>query len=620
MPPFWKGMEYLGRIFKYLKNYKLQIALILFVQLLYAFFSIFTLTLLVPFLQVLFHQVEAVTAHPDFSFSPQYLIDTFYYLMNTVIERHGQASALLFIAGTMILLSFLANLCRYAGMFWLSHIRSGILSNIRDEFYRKLIRLPLSFYTKQRSGDIVSRMGADVLEVEWTVISSLLALCRDPFLIIAYLITLFAISVKLSVITLLILPLMAVVLSIIGKNIRNYSLRSQELIGRMTSYFEEAVEGLRIIKGFNAQKYVSDQFKKENFRFYRLNKKIFRIKELGSPLIEFLCIFAVLAISLIGLVAFPDSFASRGSSFMLYFVVFARMIPPAKSLATTYYQIRKGMGAAARIYDVVDAEEEIKDVPNAKHISDCQGSIEFKNVSFSYNPEIEKVEDCEVLRNVSFTLKKGETMAIVGPSGSGKSTFIDLLSRFYDIRFGEILIDGAPVSQYALTDLRGLFGIVSQDVFLFDDTVYNNLTLGMEDVTEEEVMVAAKIAQAHDFIMELEDGYQTRIGNRGMRLSGGQRQRLSIARAILKKPQIFILDEATSALDNESEMLFQEALLPYIEQYTGIIIAHRLSTIRFVDHILFLKDGRVEEFGTHDELIANRGEYYNFYTAQQVGE
>lgn len=620
MPPIWKGMEYLGRIFKYLKNYKLQIALILIVQLLYAFFSIFTLTLLVPFLQVLFHQVDAVTARPEFSFSPQYLIDTFYYLMNTVIERHGQASALLFIAGTMILLSFLSNLCRYAGMFWLSHIRSGILSNIRDEFYRKLIRLPLSFYAKRRSGDIVSRMGADVLEVEWTVISSLLTLCRDPFLMIAYLITLFVISVKLSIVTLIIMPLIAVILSIIGKNIRNYSLRSQELIGRMTSYFEEAVDGLRVIKGYNAQEYVSEQFRRENFRFYRLNKKIFRIKELGSPLIEFLCIFAVLAISMIGLVVFPDSFASRGSAFMLYFVVFARMIPPAKSLATTYYQMRKGLGAAARIYEIIDAEEEIKDVPNAKHITDFQDTIEFKNVSFSYNPGIEKEEECEVLRNVSFTLKKGETMAIVGPSGSGKSTLVDLLSRFYDIRFGEILIDGVPINQYALADLRGLFGIVNQDVFLFDDTVYNNLTFGVEKATEEEVVAAAKIAQAHDFIMELEEGYQTAIGNRGTRLSGGQRQRLSIARAILKKPQIFILDEATSALDNESELLFQEALLPYIEQYTGIIIAHRLSTIRFVDHILFLKDGCVEEFGTHDELMANRAEYYRFYTAQQVGE
>lgn len=613
-------MDYLGRILKYLKNYKLQIALILLVQLLYAFFSIFTLTLLVPFLQVLFHQVEPVTVRPEFSFTPQYLIDTFYYHMNAVIEHHGQASALLFIAGTMILLSFLSNSCRYAGMYWLSHIRSGILFNIRDEFYRKLIRLPLSFYTEQRSGDMVSRIGADVLEVEWSIISSLLAICRDPFLIVAYLITLFTISVKLSLVTLAILPLMALILSVIGKNIRNYSLKSQGLLGRMTAYFEEAVDGLRVIKGYNAQSYVSEQFRKENFQFYRLNNKIFRIKELGSPLIEFLCIFAALAISLIGLVAFPENFASKGASFMLYFVVFARMIPPAKSLATTYYQMRKGLSAAARIYEVIDADEKIKDSDNPKYISEFQDEIEFKDVSFSYNEEVEDAEQCEVLRHLNFTLKKGETMAIVGPSGSGKSTLVDLLSRYYDVRFGKILVDGVPHNQYALQDLRGLFGIVNQDVFLFDDTIYNNLTIGVDHATEEEVVAAAKIAQAHDFIMELEDGYQTRVGNRGMRLSGGQRQRISIARAILKNPQIFILDEATSALDNESERLFQEALLPYVKNHTGVIIAHRLSTIRFADKILFLKDGRIEERGTHAELMEKEGDYYRFYTAQQLAQ
>jgi subfamily B ATP-binding cassette protein MsbA len=388
----------------------------------------------------------------------------------------------------------------------------------------------------------------------------------------------------------------------------------------MTAYFEEAVDGLRVIKGYNAQEYVSGQFRKENFQFYRLNKKIFRIKELGSPLIEFLCIFAALAVSLIGLVAFPESFAANGSLFLLYFVVFARMIPPAKSLATTYYQIRKGLSAASRIYEVIDADEQIKDVENPKHITDFQDSIEFKDVSFSYNRTAGAADDCEILRHVSFTLRKGETMAIVGPSGSGKSTLVDLLSRLYDIHFGEILIDGVPHNLYALRDLRDLFGIVSQDVMLFDDTVYHNIAFGVEGATEEQVIAAAKMAQAHGFIMELEDGYETTVGNRGTRLSGGQRQRISIARALLRNPQVLILDEATSALDNESELLFQEALMPYIRQHTGIIIAHRLSTIRFADKILFLKEGQVVEIGSHDELMAKQGEYYRFYTAQQMAE
>lgn len=616
---FEDGMEYLIRILKCLKNYKLQIVLILFVQLLYAVFSIFTLTLLVPFLQVLFRQVEPVTAMPDFSFSSRYVIDTFYYLMSIVIERYGQGAALFLIAGTMIVLSLLSNLCRYAGTYWLASIRSGILFNIRDEFYRKLIQLPLSFYEKQRAGDVVSRIGADVQEVEWTIVSSLLTLCRDPFLIIVYLITLFTISVKLSVVTLIIIPLMGILLSAISKNIRNYSLKSQQLIGRMTSYFEEAVDGLRIIKGYNAQKYVSEQFQKENFKFYRLNKKIYRIQELGSPLIEFLCIFTMLAIMLIGLVAFPENFMARGSELMLFFVVFARMMPPAKSLTTTFYQVRKGASAASRIYEIIDADEQIKEILNPKHISDFQDVLEVKDVSFSYNP-LEEEENCEVLHHVSFSLKKGETIAIVGPSGSGKSTLVDLLPRFYDIRFGEILVDGIPHNQYVLSDLRSLFGTVNQDVILFDDTVYENIAFGMEGVTEEQVVAAAKIAQAHNFIMELEEGYQTRIGNRGMRLSGGQRQRISIARAILRNPQIFILDEATSALDNESEHLFQEALMPYIRQHTGIIIAHRLSTIRFADRIIFLKEGRILEQGSHQELMEKKGEYYRFYTIQQLSE
>ncbi|MCQ2284536.1 MAG: ABC transporter ATP-binding protein/permease, partial [Bacteroidales bacterium] len=464
-------------------------------------------------------------------------------------------------------------------------------------------------------GDILSRMGSDVFEVEWSIFASLQSLCRDPFLIIAFLVALFSISVKLTLISLVIMPLLGYLLATIGKNIKQYSLRSQQLLGKMSSFFEEAVGGLRVIPGYNAMDHASDRFRNENFRFYRLNKKIFRINELGAPLIEFLCILALMVITLVGLIFFPSEALGNGSVFMLYFVVFARLIVPAKALVTTYYTLQKGLSAAGRVYEIIDAEEKIVECPNPIRIQEIKDKIEYKNVSFAYH-DVKNEDECDVLHHINFTLPKGKTIAIVGPSGSGKSTIVDLLPRFYDVPFGEILIDGIPNDQYAIADLRSIFGIVNQDVILFNDTVYHNIAFGMKEVTEEQVVAAAKIAQAHDFIMEMENGYQTVLGDRGTRLSGGQRQRISIARAILSNPQVLILDEATSALDNESEYLFQEALIPLIKERTAVIIAHRLSTIRFADTILFVKNGSIVEQGSHDELIALKGEYYHFYTAQ----
>lgn len=609
-------MQYFKRILKYLHNYKLHIFLIFVVQLLYAVFSVFTLTLVVPFLQVLFNQTDLVTTMPSFSLTLRYFIDAFYYLMGVIIIRGGRVNALIFIAVTMVVLSLLSNLCRYAGMFWLSHIRAGILYNIRKEYYSKLLVLPLQFYSDARSGDLVSRFSADVLEVEWTIISSLLTLCRDPFLMIAYIVTIVSISPKLSIIALVIIPVMGLLLSVIGKNIRNYSLKTQQFLGTMTSYFEEAVDGLRIIKGYNAQKHVSKLFFQENQQVYELNKKILRIKESGSPIVELLSIFTLMIISLIGLLAFPENFAMKGSAFLLFFVVFARMIPPAKSLASTYYQIKKGLSAAARVYEIIDSQETTKEIDNPLHIKQFENNIRFNNVSFSYKSN----NNQQTLKNVSFTINKGETIAIVGPSGSGKSTLINLLPRFYDVSEGTVTIDDTNINDYSLEELRNLYGIVNQDIILFNDSVYNNIVFGTENITEEQVVEAAKIAQAHDFILDLEDGYNTVIGNRGMRLSGGQRQRLSIARAVLRNPQIFIFDEATSALDNESEKLFQDALNLIKKSHTTIVIAHRMSTIRNADKIVFLKNGEVSEFGTHEELMSLNGDYYRFFSAQQMSK
>lgn len=609
-------MTQLKRLLRYLLKYKANILLVLVANILYAFFSIFTLGMIVPFLSVLFDQVQSVATRPEFAMSSKYFIDTFYYYMGAVILRFGKTSALFYIAGVMVVLSFLSNLCRYMGMYCLAPIRAGILKDLRNDMYKKLLVLPLSFYSEQRKGDIISRIGADVLEVEWSIFSALQAICRDPVMIVVFLIALFSISVKLSLVALVVLPLMGFLLGNIGRNIKQYSLRSQQLLGRMSSMYEEAVGGLRVIKGYNAVEHTYESFKKNNFKFYRLNKKVFRISELGAPLIEFLCILAMMFITIVGFKLVPELSLGKSTQFMLFFVVFARLIVPAKSLVSTYYTMQKGLTAASRVYEIIDAEEKITECENPKSIEELKEKIEFRNVSFSYN-DVEEEQACDVLHHIDFTLRKGQMVAIVGPSGSGKSTMVDLLPRFYDVKFGEILIDGVPNQEYRISDLRNLFGMVSQDVILFHDTVYNNIVFGLPDVTEEQVYAAAKIAQAHQFITEMEEGYQTVIGDRGMRLSGGQRQRLSIARALLRNPQVLILDEATSALDNESEYLFQEALMPYVKEHTAIVIAHRLSTIRYADTILFVKDGRIVECGNHEQLMALKGEYYHFHEVQQ---
>lgn len=609
-------MTLLKRLLRYLLNYKANIGLVLIANLLYAVFSIFTLTMLVPFLSVLFGQVQQVVARPSFTLSTGFFIDTFYYYMGVIVSQYGQMSALLYIAIVMVVLSLLSNFFRYLGMFWLAPMRSGILRDLRNDFYHKMLLLPISFYNKYQKGDIISRIGADVLEVEWSVYAALQSLCRDPFQIVIYVVVLFTISVKLALVSLVVLPLMGYLLALIGKRIKRYALRSQQLLGKMSSLFEEAVGGLRVIKGYNAVDHTFQRFRHQNFQFYRTTKKVFRISELGAPLIEFLCIMALLGITMVGLLWVPAESMGQGTAFMLFFVVFARLIVPAKALVSTYYTMQKGLTAATRVYEVIDADEQIVECDNPLNIKRLEKEIVFQDVSFSYR-DVKDEASCDVLHHINFRVKRGEVVAIVGPSGSGKSTLVDLLPRFYDVKFGQIRIDDKPIQQYRIADLRSLFSMVNQDVVLFNDTVYNNIVFGMDNVTEEQVIAAAKIAQAHQFIMEMEDGYQTQIGDRGMRLSGGQRQRLSIARTILRNPEVLILDEATSALDNESEFLFQEALIPFVKEHTAIIIAHRLSTIRFADKIMFVRDGKIVESGSHEQLMKLQCEYYRFYMAQQ---
>ena len=607
-------MKLFFRLFRHVFPYKLDIVFILIFNFLYSIFSIFSLSMVVPFLSVLFGQTEAVTVKPAFELSADFIINTFYYYMSLIIAAHGPVAALVYIAGTMVVLSFLSNLCRYMGMYFLADIRCGILKQIRSEIYHQLLILPLSFYSKQRKGDILNRMGADVQEVEWSVISTLQSICRDPFLIVVFLFALFSISAKLTLIALVVLPIAGYVIAVIGKSIKQKSVKAQQLLGRLSSIFEETISGLRIIKAYNAIDFMSEKFKDENHEFYQLNKKMYRINELGSPLIEFLSVAALMMILFLGGIFAPESMFS-GGLFVMYILVFARIIPPAKALVTSVYTIQKGMASAERIYEIIDGEEIIVEDKEPVHLKEFKEKIEYQHVGFSYNDH-QINGQYDVLNDVNFCLEKGKTIALVGASGAGKSTLVDLLPRFYDVSAGEIKLDGINIKRYKISDLRGIFGIVNQDVMLFNDTVFNNITFGMDNKSKEEVIEAAKIAQAHDFIMELENGYDTILGDRGMRLSGGQRQRISIARALLSNPQILILDEATSALDTESEYLFQQAIQGLLKDRTAVIIAHRLSTIRNADQILFVKDGHISEQGTHDELMQQKGDYYRFCTVQ----
>lgn len=610
-------MKLFLRLLRYVFPYKKNIVLIIFSNVLYSLFSVFSLTLIVPFLSVLFNQIEPISTIPELKLSMDSIINTYYYYMGRLVIQSGKESALIMIAISMIVLSFLSNLFRYLGQFWLAPIRAGVLNNLRKDIYHKLVILPLSFYSKQKKGDIMNRIGPDVQEVEWSIISSLQALCRDPFLLVAYLIALLKVNMFLTLLSLILLPATGYLITIVGKSIQRNSKNAQQILGKMSSLFEETIGGLRIIKGYNATEYATNRFKEENDKHYQINKKIFTISELASPMVEMLSIITMILVFCIGGNFIFSGQGLNAQIFIMYILIFARMLPPAKQLVTVFYTLKKGGPSAKRIYEIIDAQEIITEKENPKTITEIKEKIEYRDVYFSYQPQ-RQAQDCDIIKGISFMLKKGEQIALVGASGCGKSTLVDLLPRFYDIEFGAIEIDGTNIKDFIISDLRALFGIVNQDITLFNDTVFNNITFGMKNVTLEQVVQAAKIAHADEFIQELPQQYETIIGERGTALSGGQRQRLSIARAILRNPQILILDEATSALDNESELLVQQALDNLLKTRTAIIIAHRLNTIKNANKILFVKEGKITESGTHEELLSLKGDYFKYYSLQNI--
>jgi subfamily B ATP-binding cassette protein MsbA len=596
-------MHYFFRILKYIKPYLPFALLNILFNILSVLFSLVSLTMVIPFLGILFETQEKVYNPPPLSFDATTIKENFYAIISSIVDEKGKVEALLFICILVLVTFFFRNLFRYLSLYFLTPIRNGVVHDLRMDLHKKVISLPLPFFTEKRKGDITARMTSDLVEIEWSIMSSLEMIFKDPLNIIVYLATLIFISPLLTTFVILLLPVTGIIIGVIGRSLKKSSDRGQNKMGDLLSIIDENISGLRIIKGFNAESHINKNFEKESTDYKSIMTKLLRKKDLSSPMSEFLSTIVMVIVMWFGgqLVLNTDG-GLNAQEFIGYILIFSQIIPPAKSLTTSYYLIQKGSASAQRVYEILDAENEIVDVENPKQIKLLNNQIEFNNLSFSYEKQ-------EVLKDINFSIGKGKMIALVGQSGSGKSTLADLLARFYDINQGEILIDKNNIKEISLHDLRALMGIVSQESILFNDTIFNNIRLGNTKASEQEVMEAAKIANAHDFILETENGYHTNIGDRGNKLSGGQKQRLSIARAILKNPEILILDEATSSLDTESERLVQDALDKLMHSRTSLVIAHRLSTIQNADEILVLDKGCIIERGTHQELIAQNGHY-----------
>ena len=594
--------KFLG-LLRYILPYWVKAVLNILFNFLAVVFSLFSFTMAKPFLDILFQHQELVTTQVPFEFTAAAIQQNFNYYLSSVVQNQGEAQALLLVSLLVVSAVFFKTGFWYLANFFMAPLRNNVIRDIRNNIFRKILQLPLAFYSEERKGDIISRMTGDVQEIEVSIVRSLNVVFKEPITIIVYLISLLVWSPQLTLFVFVLLPISGLIIGQVGKNLRKKSLEGQIKMGAMLSIIEETLSGLRIVKAFNSEEKVNKRFTDVNESYTNILTKMWRRQYLASPLSELLgSIVIVIIMWYGGSLVLEHQTDISSSDFMVYLLIFSQIINPAKAFSTAYYSIRKGMASVDRIDIILQAENTIKEKSVPEHISEFKESIEYKNVTFSYT-------ETDVLKNINVKLTKGETIALVGQSGSGKSTFVDLLPRFYDVPEGEILVDGISVKNYKTSELRNLMGIVNQDPILFNDTIYNNIAFGVENATEENIIAAAKVANAHDFIMETTEGYETNIGDRGSKLSGGQRQRLSIARAVLKNPPIMILDEATSALDSESEKLVQDALNNLMKNRTSIVIAHRLSTVHHVDEILVLHEGKIVERGKHEELIQLDGVY-----------
>ncbi|MFA5557783.1 MAG: ABC transporter ATP-binding protein [Flavobacteriaceae bacterium] len=604
--------QYFKKIFRFAEPYKKYMWLNIFFNILYALFSAISFLTLMPMLEVLFKNEKRIIEAPKYegiTKAGDYLKDYMGYWISNSMEQNGALQTLMVLISVVIGTFLLKNLFNYWAMYFITFLRNGILKDIRNALYKKSVELPLSYFSEKRKGDMISRMTSDVLEIQHSFLSVLELLVREPLTILFTIGAMCFISVELTLFVFIFIPISGFLISIVGKSLKKNSDKAAQEQGYFLSIIDETLGGLKVIKGFNGEKRFQQKFEDSTYRFFKLNNRILNRQNLSSPLSEFLGIVTIATLLVYGgqMVLVDETLS--GAAFITYMSLAYGVLTPAKSISKASYSVKKGNAAAERVLEVLETENPITSKQGSVAKTSFEDKISIENISFAYDND-------KVLKNFSLQVPKGKTVALVGQSGSGKSTIANLLTRFYDVQQGNIKIDGIDIKDFNLQSLRGLMGLVTQDSILFNDTIKNNLLLGKENATDEEIITALKIANAYEFVKDLPEGIHTNIGDSGNKLSGGQKQRLSIARAVLKNPPIMVLDEATSALDTESERLVQQALENMMQNRTSVVIAHRLSTIQKADTIVVMQKGEIIEQGTHDELLSKGGMYSKLVAMQ----